>query len=178
MFTTLFILMFLLVHWNSSAFWTKNCRTFILNLINSFSFMLMSLFNIIRYLLICFCLSEYFESEFSTEMIIRLDLLIVMWLVLIRYAWTLEWNSCESRKSFTSSLLNSDLFSAQDLWDSVLKVWCFLSETCWTLKSKSWIHANQQLISAPDTSAALWFSCATKVCVLSLITKEISYRYA
>ena len=83
-----------------------------------------------------------------------------------------------SEKAASSEIsLHFSLFIC-DCQDNAFETWCFFSDTYQTSKSKSQIHANQQLIKALSTSVTLQFSCVTRVWVLSLIIKKTSYRYA
>jgi len=96
--------------------------------------------------------------------------------MLIRYAQKLKWKSCKFKNFFTLLSLRSSLFICSHQ-DNAFETWCFFSDTCQTSKSKSQIHANQQLIRTLSTSVTLQFSCVTRVWVLSSIIKETSYRY-
>ena len=65
--TTYWILMFLLSHLNSSAFWTKYFRIFFLKIVNAFLHKSVEHCSVIRYLVMNSCFFEYLNNEFSTD---------------------------------------------------------------------------------------------------------------
>ena len=83
--------------------------------------------------------------------------------------------ACSSLCSISSSSSGSPL--TLGLRDKPSAALCFISETCRTVKSKSWIQAIQHVTKASGKSLTVLFNWAIRVFASTSKTNWTSYRY-